>query len=150
MSNQFSGAGNVGTEPALRQIQMGGEGREVAEMRVYFDRPVPKKGGGFEEKGGFWLTVAVWGARAAQAAAVLKKGARVQVTGNLRQENWKDKSTGAERSELRLTADTLAIDLLCVESAEFKKRGASADPAAAGGGEAQDGHDPYAGQDIPF
>jgi len=147
MGNQFSGIGNLGAAPTLRRVASGGEEREVAEMRVYFDRRPPKQGGGFEDKGGFWLTVAVWGARAAQAA---KRRPR-PVTGTLRQETWKDKDTGAGRSEMRLTADTLAIDLLCVESVEFKKRGGvRTGPGAAGGGEDQDGHVPHGGEDIPF
>lgn len=151
MGNPFSGTGNLGTAPTLRRVASGGEEREVAEMRVYFDRSVPKQGGGFEDKGGFWLTVAVWGARAALAAKVLQKGARVQATGTLRQETWKDKDTGAGRSELRLTAETLGLDLACVESVEFKKRGgANTGPGAAGGGGDPDGHIPHDGEDIPF
>ena len=33
----------------------------VAELRVYFDRSVPDGDGGFEDRGGFWLTANLWG-----------------------------------------------------------------------------------------
>jgi single-strand DNA-binding protein len=147
MSNQFTGTGNIGTAPTVRHVPSNGEQRAVAEMRVYFDRRVPKRDGGFEDKGGFWLTVAVWGTLAEQAAATLQKGARIQVAGSLRQETWNDKNTGAERSELRLTADTLSIDLFCVESVAFKKRGAS---GADVGTSSDEGHGGYPHEDIRF
>lgn len=41
MSNQFSGVGNIGTDPQLHEVTVNGEERQVAEMRVYFDRCVP-------------------------------------------------------------------------------------------------------------
>lgn len=148
MSNQFTGFGNVGTAPTLRYV--GGDQREVAEMRVYFDRRVPA-GEGFEDKGGFWLTVSAWGARAVKVAEIIKKGARIQVTGTLRQESWNDRESGAERSELRLTADTITIDPLCIESVVFGKRGGARNDGDAGAsGEASDGGDSYDGGDVQF
>ncbi|MGH8547463.1 MAG: single-stranded DNA-binding protein [Methylococcales bacterium] len=96
MSNQFSGIGNLGTDPALHSVTVNGEDRQVAEMRVYFDRSVPKENGEYQDEGGFWLTVSLWGARAEPAVKILKKGARVQVDGILRAES-RDDETGAPR-----------------------------------------------------
>ena len=149
MGNQFTGTGNVGTAPTLRQVQAADGRREVAEMRVYFDRRVPK-GNGFEDKGGFWLTVAVWGSRAARVAEVIAKGARVQVTGTLRQEAWKDKESGVERSELRLTADSVTLDLLCIDSVGYKKRSGNGGGNSGADGDAAGGDDAFYGPDIPF
>ncbi|MGH8553062.1 MAG: single-stranded DNA-binding protein, partial [Methylococcales bacterium] len=121
MSNQFSGIGNLGTDPALHSVTVNGEDRQVAEMRVYFDRSVPKENGEYQDEGGFWLTVSLWGARAEPAVKILKKGARVQVDGILRAESWDDE-TGATRSALRLTASRIGIDPVCIESLSYRYR----------------------------
>ena len=70
MINEFSAIGNLGVSPVLSVVDVDGEPRKVANMRVYFDRPVGKD---YQDKGGFWLTVDVWGYRAEEAVRVLKK-----------------------------------------------------------------------------
>lgn len=122
MSIQFSGVGNIGTDPELHEVTVNGEERQVAEMRVYFDRSVPKENGEYQDEGGFWLTVSLWGARAEPAAKILKKGARVQVDGVLRSETWEDDETGATRTALRLTASRIGIDPVCIESVSYRRR----------------------------
>ena len=53
---------------------------------------------GFEQTGGFWLNVNVWGERrATEVAQHVKKGARVHVTGRLAESKWTSKETGEER-----------------------------------------------------
>jgi len=133
MSNQFRGVGNLGQAPALQRVLVDGEQRPVADLRVYFDRSVPVRDG-FKEDGGFWLNVTLWGPRAETAAKVLAKGARVEVAGQLRQETWEDEE-GQARTELRLTATSIAIDPLCVESVHYRSRrnqAAAADEGEAG------------------
>jgi single-strand DNA-binding protein len=128
MSNQFSGFGNLGTAPTLRSVNANGAALPVADMRIYFDRRVPK-GDRFADEGGFWLSVSLWGPRAESAAQALRKGARVYVAGSLRQEAWtKD---GAEREAMRLTADFIAIDPGCVESVLYRTRNAKPEPESA-------------------
>lgn len=126
MSNQFTGIGNIGTEPALHHVKVNGEDRQVAEMRVYFDRSIPKDDGEFQDEGGFWLTVSLWGARAKQVVELLKKGARVQVDGILRSESWEDEA-GTPRSALHLTANKIGIDPVCLESVTYQPRRTAAD-----------------------
>lgn len=121
MSNHFSGVGNLGTDPELHEVTVNGEDRQVAEMRVYFDRSVPKENGEYQDEGGFWLTVSLWGARAEPAAKILKKGARVQVDGILREESWDDEA-GAAHCALRLTASRIGIDPVCIESVGYRRR----------------------------
>ncbi|WP_133719114.1 single-stranded DNA-binding protein [Methylocaldum gracile] len=121
MSNQFSGVGNLGQAPVLRTVQVDGEDRSVADLRVYFDRSVPQDDGSFEDEGGFWLSVSVWGARAESAVKVLRKGARIQVDGQLREESWED-AEGAEHRALRLTASRIATDPVCIESITYRPR----------------------------
>jgi single-strand DNA-binding protein len=122
MSNRFVGGGNVGAAPELRWVDVCGEQRPVLELRVYFDRRVPKGEGKFEDDGGFWLTVSQWGSRAEGLARLLRKGARIQVVGTLRHEEWQDRETGANRSELRVTADTIFIDPVCLESVTYRPK----------------------------
>ncbi|MGR9108744.1 MAG: single-stranded DNA-binding protein [Gammaproteobacteria bacterium] len=118
MSNRFSGDGNLGKDPELRFVPVKGEQRAVAEMRVYFDRQVQKDHGEYRDEGGFWLTVSLWDGRAEQAVKVLKKGARIRVEGVLRLETWED--NGQERSEMRLSANRIAIDPICIESLIYR------------------------------
>jgi single-strand DNA-binding protein len=118
MINDFSAIGNLGTSPILTMVEVDGEPRKVANMRVYFDRPV---GQDFKDKGGFWLTVDIWGYRAEEAVRVLKKSARVFMKGTLRQESWTDEADEV-RSGIRLTADYFFIDSMCVESIQYREK----------------------------
>jgi single-strand DNA-binding protein len=127
MSNEFRGTGNVGDVPALKTIVVGEEVRKVAELRVFFDEYRADGNGGFEQTGGFWLNVNVWGdRRAAEVAQHVKKGARVHVTGRLSESKWTSKETGEERRALQLNADDLYLSLARVAEVQFKpKREAS-------------------------
>jgi hypothetical protein len=40
MINAFKGIGNLGSTPQITSVDIKGESRQVANMRVYFDRPV--------------------------------------------------------------------------------------------------------------
>ncbi len=122
MATRFSGRGNLAEAPTLKTVEVGGEYRQVAQMRIYFDRPVPADEDDFKDKGGFWLDVNCWGRRAQHAARVLPKGARVHVEGNLAQEIWKDRETGGDRSKLRLNADYIALDLSRVEAITLRPK----------------------------
>lgn len=122
MANEFRGRGNLGAAPALKQVEVDGEKRSVAEMRVYFDRSVPDGDGGFVDRGGFWLDVNLWGPKGEAAAKVLVKGARVAVSGSLVQRTWEDKESGEPRSRIELIADQVALDLSRVERVEFRAK----------------------------
>lgn len=120
--NTFQGRGNLAAAPEIKTVQVGGEGRTVAEFRAYFDRPVPVSGatGEFEDKGGFWLDCNLWGPRA-ESLAILPRGARVHVEGTLIEESWTDKE-GNNRSTRRLIADYVALDLGRLESVTLRSR----------------------------
>jgi len=121
MINRFEGIGNVGSNPTLSTVQVGDEQRKVVNMRVYFDRPI---GEDFKDKGGFWYSVDIWGYRAEEAIRLLKKGARIFVMGNLREESWTDDS-GEVRSEQRLTADYFFLDSVCIETVQYREKKAN-------------------------
>ena len=120
MANRFYGRGNLGSAPSLKHVEVDGKSRPVASLRVYFDRSLPDGEGGFQDRGGFWLTVSLWGPKAETAAKVLTKGARVSVWGTLVEHAWKDKESGEERSRLELHADHLDLDLGKVEQVSFR------------------------------
>lgn len=93
MSNQFSGEGNLGQDPEIRTIEKDGETLTVANCRIYFDRQ-KKTDDGYEDAGGFWLNVEIWGARAEHIGRLYGKGARVEVRGSLVNDNYeKDGAT---------------------------------------------------------
>ncbi len=119
MINEFSGIGNLGKNPTLTSVVVDGESRKVANLRVYFDRPV---GEDFKDKGGFWLSVDIWGFRAEEAIRVLKKGARAYFSGTMRMEEWTDEDSGEIRSEMRLSADYFFIDSMCVENVIYREK----------------------------
>ena len=122
MANEFRGRGNLGTVPTLKHVEVEGEQRTVAQLRVYFDRSVPDGDGGFVDRGGFWMDVSQWGPKAEIAAKVLTKGARVAVTGTLVNHEWTDKDSGEPRSRLEVQADHVDLDLLRVEAVRFRRK----------------------------
>lgn len=121
MSSLFFGRGNLGQDPELREVETGDGKRQVVTLRVYFDRPVPDGDGGFEDRGGFWMDVTVWGARAEQAARVLRKGARVAVAGRLVQRAWTDRE-GHSRTSLEVVADSVDLDIARIEQVAWRER----------------------------
>lgn len=120
MSNAFSAKGNLADAPTLKRVPVNGETRQVADMRIYCDRPVPDGDNGFKDKGGFWLSVSRWGPGAEHAARVLAKGMRIRVEGTLTENIW-DKD-GAPVSRLELTADDISLDLSRIQSVTMKPR----------------------------
>ncbi len=122
MINEFNGVGNLGVAPVLETVDVAGEQRKVANLRVFFDRPVlDAQDGQYKDKGGFWLSVDIWGFRAEEAMRVLKKGTRIFVKGSMREHVWQDEN-GEERSRLSLTADYFFIDSLCIDSIKYKEK----------------------------
>lgn len=120
MSNSFTARGNLAAAPELKTVTVNGENRQVAEMRMYCDRPVPDGDDGFKDKGGFWLNVSRWGAAAEHAARVLDKGFRVKVEGTLVQNSWE--KDGEKFSRLELSADDITLDLSRIESITQRAR----------------------------
>jgi single-strand DNA-binding protein len=110
MSNHFGGSGNLAAAPILKQIELDGESRPVAEMRIYFDRRTKQPDGTYDDDGGFWVSANLWGGRAESAAQLLPKGTRVFAQGRLRTQSWQDDQ--GVRTELKLDVDYLAVDLL--------------------------------------
>jgi len=115
MANKFKGTGNLGADPVLTSV--GEDKRQVADLRIYFDRPIKNQDSGeYEDKGGFWLNVSVWDKLAEDVDRVLKKGMRVSVQGSLKQNVWDDVKSGEEKSKFVLYADEITLTLFRIES----------------------------------
>lgn len=54
-----------------------------------------------------YVDVTLWGRTAENAGKYLTKGRKIAVVGKLTQDSWKDKETGKQRTELKVTADTV-------------------------------------------
>ncbi len=139
MSNSFTARGNLAAAPELKTVTVNGENRQVAEMRMYCDRPIPDGDGGFKDKGGFWLNVSRWGNAAAHAARVLDKGFRIKAEGTLVQNNWE--KDGEKFSRLELTADDITLDLSRVESVTQRSRQDHNGPHEADSGQTETAED---------
>ena len=68
MPNTYQGTGNLGDSPAIKTVQVNGEDRKVAELRVFFDNYRSDGQGGVEQSGGHWMDVSLWDYKAEQAA----------------------------------------------------------------------------------
>jgi single-strand DNA-binding protein len=125
MSNEFKGTGNLGDNPSLKYVKVKGEDKPVVEMRIFFDEYKPDGNGGFEQSGGFWMNASLWGQRAEQVAKLLRKGARIHVSGRLSEQEWDDRETGETRKAMHLSADDVFVSLGRVENITFKAARAS-------------------------
>ncbi len=75
MSTHFFGEGNIGTAPEYREFPNDNdEPSRLLRLNVYFDNPVPKKDGTFEDRGGFWAPVELWHRDAERWASLYQKG----------------------------------------------------------------------------
>jgi single-strand DNA-binding protein len=119
MPNRFEGKGNVGSAPTLKTVAVRGEDRQVAEIRVFFDEYSRGEDGEFEQTGGIWLAVSVWGRRAEQVARLLRKGARVMVQGELRTFEYTPDGTDVKVPGFQVVADDVLLTLARVESVVF-------------------------------
>jgi single-strand DNA-binding protein len=113
------------TEMPYRHSQLA-----MADMRIFFDRPVKQKDGRFGNGGGFWVTASIWGWRAEAAAKLLPKGARIFARGRLREETWDD-DQNERHTQLRLDAEYLTVDLLCIDKLTLRTRSDAAEEAEA-------------------
>ena len=101
------------------------------EKRIFFDRFKADGAGNYVPNGGFWLTGSIWDKRAEACVEHLERGARVHAIGELVQETWQDRETGAERSEFKLNLDAVYPSLVKIEEVRFRpKREGPAAPAA--------------------
>ncbi|MBT7209425.1 MAG: single-stranded DNA-binding protein [Gammaproteobacteria bacterium] len=121
MGNKFNGEGNLGITPELKRLEKDNDDQAVCNLRIYFDRPVPKQDDeGFEDKGGFWMNVEIWGKRGIRCYEMLAKGNRVTVDGSIIGKKWNDRESGEEQFSLVVRAKRVNPDLMTVDSIKQK------------------------------
>lgn len=56
-----------------------------------------------------WFTLEIWGKQAQVAADYVRKGSQIAVIGSVKLETWTDRTTGAERSKIKVRVDRLQL-----------------------------------------
>ncbi len=95
--NQCHFLGNLVRDPELTTLN---GGKRVVNFSIAVSRTY-KKGNGEREKEVSFLDCEAWDSGADAIAAHFKKGQPIIVHASIRQEQWKDKETGNNRSRLR-------------------------------------------------
>ncbi len=109
MSTHFVGEGNIGSAPDYREFPNGNdEPRRLLRLNVYFDNPIPKKDGEFEDRGGFWAPVELWHRDAEHWKTLYQKGMRVLVEGRTVKDEWEDADDN-ERTTFKIEARRIGI-----------------------------------------
>lgn len=121
MQNMFFGKGNLGGPVELKRINGTNGEFVVASMRVMFARWGQNEHGDFEQVGGFWREVEIYGEKAEACARHLRKGARVLVIGEERDFMANDKETGEQVQVIKIVADDVALQLSRIESITFQQ-----------------------------
>lgn len=130
MSTHFFGEGNIGSAPEYREFPNGNdEPSRLLRLNVYFDNPVPKKDGTFEDRGGFWAPVELWHRDAERWATLYQKGMRVLVSGRMERDPWKD-SEENPRETWHINARSVGILPFRLESVRISVKPASTESAS--------------------
>jgi single-stranded DNA-binding protein len=119
--------GNLTKDPESKEIRDGKELFSIVELRVFSDvyrrmsddrlEQVDEKSEGVD--------VTIWNERLGQAVmAHFRRGARVQVIGNLHLNRYKDRESGESRAALRMAAESVTLVPYRVDRIDFSpKRG---------------------------
>ncbi len=127
MSTHFLGEGNIGSVPEFREFPKGNdEPSRLLRLNVYFDNPVPKKDGSFEDRGGFWAPVELWHRDTEHWKDLYQKGMRAMVEGRTVKEEWEDADEN-DRSTFKIEARRVGILPFRVEAVIFSGKPAPSD-----------------------
>ncbi|MDR1662316.1 MAG: single-stranded DNA-binding protein [Azoarcus sp.] len=147
MSTHFHGEGNIGSAPEFREFAHGNEEpRRLLRLNVYFDNPVQRRDGEYEDRGGFWAPVEVWHRDAERWASLYRKGMRVQVSGRMERDDWQG-DDDTPRTTYKINARSVGILPYRVEAITLGARAegetaAEAPAAEAAGGAGKDASRP--------
>src|SRR5512138_595249 len=132
MVNKVILIGNLGKDPEVRYTQ---GGQAVANLRIATSRSWTDKASGQRKEETEWHDVEVWGKQAEQCGEYLAKGRQVYVEGRLKTDKWQDKTSGQERSRVKIVADS-------VRFLGGRGAGGPGGPGGGGGGGRGGGHGP--------
>ncbi|MEI7704369.1 MAG: single-stranded DNA-binding protein [Deltaproteobacteria bacterium] len=104
MVNKVILIGNLGKDPEVRYTS---GGQAVANLRIATSRSWTDKASGQKKEETEWHDVEVWGKQAEQVGEYLAKGRQVYVEGRLKTDKWQDKTSGQERTRVKIVADSV-------------------------------------------
>lgn len=113
--------GNLAKNPERKTVKVDGEDRELVNLLVFSDvgRKVDGQWVQNEDKSGL-LEATIWTEKLGEVVFThLRKGARVQVQGDLHLQRYVD-SAGKPEAILRMNADDVTLKLFRIESIAFK------------------------------
>ncbi len=99
--NRVTVSGRLARDPEVRTIR---EGLTVARIIIAVNDTTRSFKGEITEEV-LYLECSVWNEDALKAQKYLSKGKAITVDGKLKQEWWKDKNSGADRTKLTLVAE---------------------------------------------
>ena len=97
--NTINLVGRAGREPDVRYFE---SGSIVANFTLAVNRRS-------REEEPDWFNLEIWGKQAQVAADYVKKGSLVGITGSLKIDSWKDKSSGENRFKPVIRVDRLNL-----------------------------------------
>ena len=97
--NTINLVGRAGREPDVRYFE---SGSTVANLTLAVNR-ISRS----DEPD--WFNLEIWGKQAQIAAAYVKKGSLIGVTGSFKIDSWKDKNTGEDRFKPVVRVDRLNL-----------------------------------------
>ncbi|MDF8361353.1 single-stranded DNA-binding protein [Achromobacter anxifer] len=128
MSTHFSGEGNIGSPPEYREFPNGNdEPGRLLRLNVYFDNPVQKKDGTYEDRRGFWAPVELRHREAERWKGLYQKGMRVLVIGRMEREPWTD-NEDQPRETWQINARSVGILPFRIESVTLSPKPQDAEP----------------------
>jgi single-strand DNA-binding protein len=105
---QLTITGNVVADPDLRVLP---SGKTISTFTVVSSKSVKQANGTWENTDTTFWDIKCWNKLGDNVADCVTKGMSVIVVGTAIQENWDDKTTGAKRSKMAVTAWSVGIDL---------------------------------------
>jgi single-strand DNA-binding protein len=108
MSAPITIIGNIVNDPELKFTP---NGKALAIFTVVTSKSSKKPDGTWDNVDTTFWDIKAWGKIAENCADSLGKGMSVIVVGTAVQENWDDKTTGAKRSKIVVTAWNIGIDM---------------------------------------
>jgi single-strand DNA-binding protein len=115
--NKVMVIGCVVADPIMR---MTNGGKAVGDIRIAVNRRLNA-----DNQETAFVDVTVWDKAAEFAKNYLKKGSKVFIEGRLKEDTWEDKTSGAKRSKIGITAERI----------QFAETKSEAEARAGGGGE---------------
>tara|TARA_Y100000589_G_C26939807_1_gene541910 strand:+ start:137 stop:544 length:408 start_codon:yes stop_codon:yes gene_type:complete len=97
--NSVNLVGRAGREPDVRYFE---SGSTVANFTLAVNRRS-------RDEEPDWFNLEIWGKQAQVAADYVRKGSLIGITGSLKIDSWKDKSTGEDRYKPVIRVDRLNL-----------------------------------------